>query len=63
MITAPPKLLYTRKQAAEMLGIGTTLLDQERRAGRIIAIKVGRAGIRFRHDELEAWANAQQETE
>lgn len=52
----PPRILYDREGAAEMLSIGTTALDEERRAGRLPAVKFRRGGVRFRHDDLVRWS-------
>ncbi|MGP6175386.1 hypothetical protein [Corynebacterium sp. A21] len=54
--TAVPKILYDRESAAYALSIGTTALDEERRAGRLAAVRFRRSGIRFRHDDLVRWA-------
>lgn len=48
----PAKALYTRREAAEYLGMSTTKFDDLRREGKIAAKNVG-ADPRFTLDELD----------
>ena len=50
-------LAVTRHQAAEMLGISVTEVDDERRAGRLVARKHGRK-VLIPTVELRRWVEA-----
>lgn len=50
-------LALTRQQAAEMLGISVTEIDDERRAGRLVARKHGRK-VLLPVTELRRWLDA-----
>ena len=53
----PELLAVSRSQAAEMLGISVTEIDDERRAGRLLARKHGRK-VLIPVTELRRWVDA-----
>ena len=53
----PELLAVSRNQAAEMLGISVTEIDDERRAGRLLARKHGRK-VLIPVTELRRWVDA-----
>lgn len=53
----PEPIAVTRHQAAQMLGISVTDIDDERRAGRLIARKHGRK-VLIPVAELRRWVGA-----
>lgn len=53
----PEPLAVTRHQAADMLNISVTEIDDERRAGRLLARKHGRK-VLFPVAELQRWIAA-----
>ncbi len=58
MSEIPPELLaVSRKQAAEMVNISVTEIDDERRAGRLVARKHGRK-VLIPVSELRRWVEA-----
>ena len=55
--TAVGPLAVTRKQAAQMVSLSVTEIDDERRAGRLVARKHGRK-VLIPVDELKRWADS-----
>lgn len=58
--TAPTKLAYTRREAAEACGVSVDVIDKAIKAGDLRAVRPtidGRklATILIRHTELERW--------
>ena len=53
----PEPIAVTRREAAEMLGISVTEVDDERRAGRLVARKHGRK-VLIPVAELRRWVEA-----
>lgn len=53
----PEPIAVTRREAAEMLGISVTEIDDERRAGRLVARKHGRK-VLLTVAELRRWVDA-----
>lgn len=53
----PELLAVTRRQAAQMVSLSVTEIDDERRAGRLVARKHGRK-VLIPVDELARWVNA-----
>lgn len=53
----PEPIAVTRQQAAQMLGISMTEVDDERRAGRLVARKHGRK-VLLPVAELRRWVAA-----
>ncbi len=53
----PEPIAVTRREAADMLGISLTEVDDERRAGRLIARKHGRK-VLITVAELRRWVEA-----
>lgn len=54
---APQPLAVTRQQAAQMLSLSVTEVDDERRAGRLVARKHGRK-VLIPVAELQRWVDA-----
>lgn len=57
MNPTPDPLAVTRRQAAGMLNISLTEIDDERRAGRLVARKYGRR-VLIPTAELRRWVEA-----
>jgi len=56
MTENPEPLVVTRQQAARMLSISLTEIDDERRAGRLVARKYGRR-VLIPLAELQRWVD------
>ena len=57
MSQTPEPLAVTRHQAAQMVNISVTEIDDERRAGRLVARKHGRK-VLIEVSELRRWVEA-----
>lgn len=57
MSEAPEPIAVTRQQGARMLGLSVTEIDDERRAGRLVARKHGRK-VLIPVTELRRWLDA-----
>ena len=53
---APPALLWTAEDVATATALSTDAIERERKAGRLAAVKVGRA-YRYHPDDVQAWIN------
>lgn len=51
------RILYDKQSAAVMLSCSARQIDELRRAGRLVAVRMGREH-KFRHADLEAYANS-----
>lgn len=56
LVNIDPDQLMTKKEAAELLNISQSTIDNYRKSGVLEAIKIGKA-VRFRRKELQAILN------
>jgi excisionase family DNA binding protein len=56
LVNIDPDQLMTKKEAAELLNISQSTIDNYRKSGVLEAIKIGKA-VRFRRKELHAILN------
>lgn len=54
----PSKLLYSKKEAAQLLSLSVRSVDNLTVAKELKAVKIGKS-VRFHHDELERFAKKQ----
>jgi putative aminopeptidase FrvX len=51
---SPPALLWTAEDVATATALSVDAIERERKAGRLVAVKVGRA-YRYRPTDVRAW--------
>jgi excisionase family DNA binding protein len=57
MTDTATRILYDKHTAAVMLSCSARQIDELRRSGRLLAVRMGREH-KFRHVDLEAYANS-----